>query len=141
MNLNVTHTESKELITRPFVLSGNSYVVDLSGLKAGDYKFTVQVENDQLSRSGSFSILEYDIEKQQVSASDAGMKKLVGSSSVYYQGETEELIADLKKNPLLQTIERAIVKQTSLIDWEYLLGLILLLLGLEWFLRKYNGLV
>lgn len=141
LNLNVTHTESKELITRPFVLSGNSYVVDLSGLKAGDYKFTVQVENDQLSRSGSFSILEYDIEKQQVSASDAGMKKLVGSSSVYYQGETEELIADLKKNPLLQTIERAIVKQTSLIDWEYLLGLILLLLGLEWFLRKYNGLV
>ena len=141
LNLNVTHTESKELITRPFVLSGNSYVVDLSGLKAGDYKFTVQVENDQLSRSGSFSILEYDIEKQQVSASDAGMKKLVGSSSVYYQGETEALIADLKKNPLLQTIERAIVKQTSLIDWEYLLGLILLLLGLEWFLRKYNGLV
>lgn len=141
LNLNVTHTESKELITRPFVLSGNSYVVDLSGLKAGDYKFTVQVENDQLSRSGSFSILEYDIEKQQVSASDAGMKKLVGSSSVYYQGETDELIADLKKNPLLQTIERAIVKQTSLIDWEYLLGLILLLLGLEWFLRKYNGLV
>lgn len=141
LNLNVTHTESKELITRPFVLSGNSYVVDLSGLKAGDYKFTVQVENDQLSRSGSFSILEYDIEKQQVSASDAGMKKLVGSSSVYYQGEIEELIADLKKNPLLQTIERAIVKQTSLIDWEYLLGLILLLLGLEWFLRKYNGLV
>ncbi|AGC78013.1 hypothetical protein LX97_03104 [Nonlabens dokdonensis] len=141
LNLNITNTENKELITRPFVLSGNSYVVDLSGLEAGDYRFTVKVENDQLSRSGSFSILEYDIEKQQVNASDAGMKKLVGNERVYYQGQTAQLIENLNTDPLLQTVERASVKQTSLIDWKYLLGLILLLLGLEWFLRKYNGLV
>ncbi|MEN8899431.1 MAG: hypothetical protein ABF247_01055 [Nonlabens sp.] len=141
LNLNIRNKETKTVITRPFVLNGNSYVVDLSGLEHGDYTFLVKVENDQLSRSGSFSILEYDIEKQQVNASDAGMKKLVGKSTVLYQGQTDNLIEKLNNDPLLQTVERATIQQSSLIDWKYLLGIILVLLGLEWFLRKYNGLV
>ncbi|MEP3968429.1 MAG: hypothetical protein ABJM08_05405, partial [Nonlabens sp.] len=141
LNIVLKNKETEERITRPFVLNGNSYSVDLSGLNAGDYLFTVKVENDELSRSGSFSILEYDIEKQQVNANDAGMKKLVGTSNVMYQGQVNELINKLNTDPLLQTIERATIKQSSLIDWQYLLGIILLLLGLEWFLRKYNGLV
>ena len=141
LNIVLKNKETEESVTRPFILSGNVYLVDLSGLNAGDYTFTVKVENDQLSRSGSFSILEYDIEKQQVNASDAGMKKLVGPSNVMYQGQVNKLIEKLNADPLLQTIERATIKQTGLIDWQYLLGIILLLLGLEWFLRKYNGLV
>jgi hypothetical protein len=141
LNMMLSNKNNKEIITRPFVLSGNSYKVDLSGLIDGNYTFTVQVENDQLSRSGSFSILEYDIEKQQVSATDTGMKKLLGNSNVMYQGQMDQLITKLNGDPLLQTVERANVKQSSLIDWKYLLGVILLLLGLEWFLRKYNGLV
>jgi hypothetical protein len=139
--MTLRYKETKEIVTRPFVLSGNSYVVDLSGLKAGDYAFTVEVENDQLSSSGSFSILDYDIEKQQVNASDVGMKNLVGSSNVFYQGQMEQLMAQLNSDPLLQTVERATIKQNSLIDWKVVLVVILLLLGLEWFLRKYNGLV
>jgi hypothetical protein len=141
LNMTLRNKKTKEIITRPFVLTGNSYAVDLSGLVHGNYTFVVKVENDQLSRSGSFSILEYDIEKQQVSASDAGMKKVIGSSNVMYQGQMDQLIARLNSDPLLQTVERANVKQTSLIDWKYLLVVILLLLGIEWFLRKYNGLV
>jgi hypothetical protein len=141
LNMTLSNKNNEEIITRPFVLSGNSYKVDLSGLIDGDYTFIVKVENDQLSRKGSFSILEYDIEKQQASASDAGMKKVLGNSNVMYQGQVDQLITRLNSDPLLQTVERANVKQTSLIDWKYLLGVILLLLGLEWFLRKYNGLV
>jgi hypothetical protein len=141
LNMTLRYKETKEIVTRPFVLSGNSYVVDLSGLKAGDYAFTVEVENDQLSSSGSFSILDYDIEKQQVNASDVGMKNLVGSSNVFYQGQMDQLMAQLNSDPLLQTVERATIKQNSLIDWKVVLVVILLLLGLEWFLRKYNGLV
>jgi len=139
--MTLRNKDTEEIVTRPFVLSGNTYTVDLSGLKHGDYTFTVQIENDQLSRSGSFSILDYDIEKQQVNASDVGMKKLVGSSNVFYQGQVDQLMTQLNSDPLLQTVERATIKQNSLIDWKVVLVMILLLLGLEWFLRKYNGLV
>jgi len=141
LNMTLRNKDTEEIVTRPFVLSGNTYTVDLSGLKHGDYTFTVQIENDQLSRSGSFSILDYDIEKQQVNASDVGMKKLVGSSNVFYQGQVDQLMTQLNSDPLLQTVERATIKQNSLIDWKVVLVMILLLLGLEWFLRKYNGLV
>ncbi|WP_213523440.1 hypothetical protein [Nonlabens sp.] len=141
INMVLSNKKTQETLIRPFVLKGNTYTVDLSGLSAGDYVFKVQVENDSLSRSGFFSILDFDIEMQQVTASDVGMKKLVGPSNVFYQGQMEQLIVQLNSDPLLHTVERATIKQNSLIDWKAVLMVILLLLGVEWFLRKYNGLV
>ncbi|MEP0674883.1 MAG: hypothetical protein ABJC32_05075, partial [Nonlabens ulvanivorans] len=135
------HKKSNNRTVRPFILDGNSYTVDLSGLEAGDYKFTVKVENDQLSQSGALSILEFDVEKQFISAHDQGMKQLVGIDGVYYQGQIDEVITQLLNNPLLKPVERSSTSYASLVDWQYLLGFILLLLGLEWFLRKYSGLV
>ncbi|GAL01464.1 hypothetical protein JCM19314_1247 [Nonlabens ulvanivorans] len=141
LNITLIHKKSNNRTVRPFILDGNSYTVDLSGLEAGDYKFTVKVENDQLSQSGALSILEFDVEKQFISAHDQGMKQLVGIDGVYYQGQIDEVITQLLKNPLLKPVERSSTSYASLVDWQYLLGFILLLLGLEWFLRKYSGLV
>ncbi|MFT5679087.1 MAG: hypothetical protein ACI9FY_001636, partial [Patiriisocius sp.] len=39
------------------------------------------------------------------------------------------------------TIQKSEQKTVPLIDWKYLLGLIALTLALEWFIRKYNGLI
>lgn len=141
LNMTLIHTTTDRQIVRPFILEGNSYSVDLSGIGAGDYRFTVKVENDQLSQSGSLSILEFDVEKQFISAQDSDMQQLVGVESVYYQGQMEQVVAQLMQNPLLKPVERSSTSYASLIDWKYLLGIILLLLGLEWFLRKYNGLI
>lgn len=141
LNISVINKNTGEKFNRPFVLQNNVYMVDLSGIVAGDYTFIVQEENEKLTRKGALSILEYDIEKQQASASDTGMKNLVGKENVLYQGDIKTLINKLNSDPLLQTVERENIKQTSLIDLQYLLGLILLLLAIEWFLRKYNGLI
>lgn len=141
INITLIRKEDQQRVVRPFILDTNSYSVDLSGLDAGDYRFTVKVENDQLVKSGSLSILEFDVEKQFISAQDKGMQQLVGEDGVYYQGQVEQVVAQLLENPLLKPVERASVSYASLIDWEYLLGLILLLLGIEWFLRKYSGLI
>jgi len=141
INITLIRKSDNQRVVRPFILEGNSYVVDLSGLEAGDYRFTVKVENDQLSKTGALSILEFDVEKQFISAQDDGMKQLVGIDNVYYQGQVDEIVTQLLENPLLKPVERASTSYASLIDWEYLLGLILLLLGIEWFLRKYSGLI
>ena len=69
------------------------------------------------------------------------MKQLVGVDGVYYQEQVNNVVTQLLDNPLLKPVERASTSYASLIDWEYLLGLILLLLGIEWFLRKYSGLI
>lgn len=141
INITLNRTSDKETIVRPFILEGNSYTVDLSGLEAGDYKFNVTVYNDQLSKSGALSILEFNVEKQFISAQDDGMKQLVGNDGVYYKGQVEQVADQLLQNPLLKPVERASTSYASFIDWNYLLGLILLLLGVEWFLRKYSGLI
>lgn len=141
LNLRLKSKASNAVEVRPFILEGNSYVVDLSGLDAGQYSFTVSVENDVLSRSGSFSILEFDIEKQFVSANALGMKQLVGEENVYYSSSVNAVIEQLKTDPLFKPVQRLKTEYATLIDWEYLLGIILFLLGLEWFLRKYNGLI
>lgn len=141
LNLRLKSKSSNAVEVRPFILEGNSYVVDLSGLDAGQYSFTVSVENDVLSRSGSFSILEFDIEKQFVSANSLGMMQLVGEENVYYSSSKNTVIEQLKTDPLFKPVQRLKTEYATLIDWEYLLGIILLLLGLEWFLRKYNGLI
>ncbi|MBF4985118.1 hypothetical protein FNJ87_12520 [Nonlabens mediterrranea] len=141
INMTLIHKGNSQRIVRPFILEGNSYTVDLSGLEAGDYRFTVKVENDQLNKSGALSILEFDVEKQFISAQDTGMKQLLGVDGVYYQGQIDRLVTQLLQNPLLKPVERASTSYASLIDWKYLLGIIMLLLGLEWFLRKYSGLI
>jgi hypothetical protein len=141
LNISVINKNTGEKFDRPFVLQNNAYIVDLSGIVAGDYTFIVIEENEKLTSKGAISILEYDIEKQQSNASDTGMKNLVGKENVLYQGNIKTLINKLNNEPLLQTVERENIEQTSFIDLQYLLGLILLLLGIEWFLRKYNGLI
>jgi len=128
-------------LKRPLVLSGTNYTVDLSDIGAGDYGFTVKVDNDNLSRGGSFSVLEFDIENQFVSANAQSMQQLVGADNVLYAGQLDALKKQLAANELLQPVERETVRYSSLIDWEILLGIILMLLGVEWFCRKYNGLI
>ncbi|WP_124980398.1 vWA domain-containing protein [Nonlabens xiamenensis] len=141
LNLKLKELKTGEVLTRPFILDNFSYQVDLSGLEAGDYSFLVQVENDKLNQSGSFTVLEFDIEQQFVSASAGSMQQLVGPEAVWYPNQINALVEELTHDPLLQTVERATVSQTSLVDWKYLLGIIILLLALEWFARKYQGLV
>jgi hypothetical protein len=126
---------------RPLVLSGTNYTVDLSDIGAGDYGFTVNADNDNLVRGGSFSVLEFDIENQFVSANAQSMQQLVGPENVLYAGQLDRLKNVLEANELLQPVERETVLYSSFIDWEILLGIILLLLGTEWFARKYNGLI
>ena len=141
LNLYLTNLETSEKIIRPFVLSNNTYKVNLSDIEPADYNFTVKVENDVLTQSGKISILEFDIEKQFTSANSSSFNSLIDSSNIFYAGETNKVLDELLDESKYKTIEKATLKYSSLIDWYYLLGVMLLSLGLEWFIRKYNGLI
>ena len=141
LDMQLTNVGTKEQLKRPFVLSGNSYNVDLSGLPAGDYIYTVQTANDNLKRNGEFSILEFNIEQQFVNADYQSLKVIATENKVFYGNQMNQLKERLLNDTLLQDVERSEVSYQSFIDWKILMGLILILLGLEWFLRKYNGLI
>ncbi|WP_127141933.1 VWA domain-containing protein [Flagellimonas marinaquae] len=127
----------------PMLLKGTFYEVDLSDLEPGEYNFTVTVKEDNLSRSGSFRILDFNPEKQLISADFKKMKRLADKNNgqVFYLDKLEELQNNLISSQQFLPVQKSRDNVVSLIDFRILLGLIILSLAAEWFIRKYNGLI
>ncbi|MCL6295039.1 VWA domain-containing protein [Jejuia spongiicola] len=127
----------------PFVLKNNNYQIDLSNLPPSEYSFIVRATNENISKSGVFQILEYDAEQQFLNANVTKLSQLATNSSGadYFVDEVDNLINDLVNDNRYATIQKSSKNTIPLIDWKYLLGIIVLSLASEWFLRKYNGLI
>ncbi|WP_029034892.1 hypothetical protein [Salinimicrobium terrae] len=143
LELQVKNTETGEQLQIPFLLNDRSFEVDLSSLPGGEYNFNVVVDGESLSRSGSFRILDFDVEKQFVRANLEGLQNIAAEKgqNVYFLQDFENLKSDLLSADSYVTVQKSRKKDVSLIDWKYLLGIIVLALSGEWFLRKYFGLI
>jgi len=134
---------SKEEKIFPFILKNNNYQVDLSSLSPSEYSFTVRTSKENLSKSGNFQILEYNVEQQFLNANSKKLKQLAVNSNgkSYFIDNHEALITDLLIDDRYQAIQKSHNTSRPLIDWKYLLAIIALALSAEWFLRKYKGLI
>ncbi|WP_299336550.1 VWA domain-containing protein [uncultured Psychroserpens sp.] len=143
LTISLLNKDTNETRLLPFVLRNTNYEVDLSGLEAGNYTFTVKVNNENISRSGEFKILEYNVEQQFLNANVAKLQGLADNSNgkSYFIDNTSSVIDDLLNDSRFATIQKSTKKVVPLIDWKYLLALIALSLAAEWFIRKYNGLI
>lgn len=143
LSITVTEAETKKQTVFPMLLRHNYFEVDLNSLPAGEYSFTVAAQNDAVSSSGSFSILDFNVEQQFLNA-DIGklgrVAQTTGGKS-YFPDDSHSLMEGLINNTEFQNIERSELKVVPLVDWKYLLALIVLALASEWFIRKYNGLI
>ncbi|WP_327018207.1 vWA domain-containing protein [Croceibacter atlanticus] len=127
----------------PMVLKNNRYEVDLSSLTPDSYKFSVTVAGESISRSGNFEIIEFNVEQQFLSANVTSLQQIATNTNkeLYSMGNSAQLITNLLENETYNPIQKQQKQIKPLIDWYYLLGIIILTLSLEWFIRKYNGLI
>ncbi|AEM72131.1 hypothetical protein Murru_3110 [Allomuricauda ruestringensis DSM 13258] len=127
----------------PILLKGSFYEVDLSDLEAGEYNFTVTVQDENLNRSGTFRILDFNPEKQLVSANYKKLGRLAANNKgqLYFLDKLEDLRSDLSSSNEFLPVQKSRDNVVSLIDFRILLGLMVLSLAAEWFIRKYNGLI
>ncbi len=134
-------TEATQTI--PMLLKNNSYEVDLSDLPAGDYDYTVVVIGENISRSGSFTVLEYNVEQQFLNADVTKLRQVATNTKgkLFNLTQSKELFQNIIQDQRYQTIQKSKENVVSLIDWKYLLIIVIVLLGIEWFARKYNGLI
>ena len=140
----ITKNKEDEIETiLPFILKNNNYQADLSGFTPGQYDFTVRANNGEASYSGSFQILDYNVEQQFLNANVTKLQQLATNSqgSSYFIANTDNLASDLLKDIRYLTVQKTTKNVVPLIDFKYLLALIVLSLALEWFIRKYNGLI
>ncbi|WP_339696237.1 vWA domain-containing protein [uncultured Marixanthomonas sp.] len=143
LNITVNNTETEKQTVFPMLLRNNFYEVDLNSLPAGEYKYTVSVADESISRSGNFTILDFNVEQQFLNADVSKLQRVAQNTNgtAYFPSETELLIERLMADDSYQSIQKSELKTVPLIDWKYLLGLIVLTLSAEWFIRKYNGLI
>tara|TARA_R110002096_G_scaffold105525_3_gene232217 strand:- start:9224 stop:11257 length:2034 start_codon:yes stop_codon:yes gene_type:complete len=143
LNINVKDNNSGEENAFPLILKNNNYQVNLSSLVPSEYSFTVRATNENISKSGNFQILEYNVEQQFLNANVTKLQQLATNSSgaSYFIDETEGLANDLLNDNRFVSILKSNKNSLPLIDWKFLLLIIALSLSAEWFLRKYNGLI
>ncbi|MEO1031679.1 MAG: VWA domain-containing protein [Bacteroidota bacterium] len=127
----------------PLLLNNGNYSVDLSGIRSGSYDFTIRHNTESITASGSFKVLEYNVEQQFLNADIDKLRFLASSSSAeaFFSSDYEALISDLLTDNRYATIQKSSKNVVPLIDWKYLLAIIALSLFAEWFIRKYNGLI
>ncbi len=143
LNINIVNSADDSQTVFPLLLKNNFYEVDLNSLPAGEYTYTVSVQNEAVARSGSFTILDFNVEQQFLNANVTKLNRLATNTQgkAFYTSELQDLIDSLVSDQRYQSIQKSEQKVVPLIDWQYLLALIVLALAVEWFIRKYNGLI
>lgn len=143
LNITVTNVETEKSDVFPMLLKNNYFEVDLSNLPSGEYKYSVSVSNESVSSSGNFTILEFNVEQQFLNADIAKLSRIAQNTGgqEFFISQSDILIDNLLNNSNFNNLQKAEQKTIPLIDWKYLLALIVLFLSAEWFIRKYNGLI
>lgn len=142
LTITLVNKETKKRTQVPMLLKRTSYEVDLSNLDAGDYTFTVTVDDQGLARSGSFTIVPFEIEQQFLNAAVAPLRQVATQTeaSLFSVTSSENLISQLLEDRRYTPIQKSTENIVPFIDWKWLLAILAILLAVEWFMRKYSGL-
>ena len=143
LTIAVTNATTKQVKKYDLLRTSNAFKVNLDGLSAGNYSFTVKELNSNTAYSSNFEVLDFDIEKQFVNPDLSKLSQLAQQTngSVFMPNQLETLIKQLLEDEDYKAIQKTIVKKTPLIDWIWLLVVIAISLAAEWFIRKYNGML
>ncbi|WP_299049253.1 VWA domain-containing protein [uncultured Polaribacter sp.] len=137
----ITNIESKETFALPFSLDNNNYKTSIQNLPSGSYTYKVTVLGQNINRYGSFKITDFEIEAQFTRANAEKLQQLANKTKGkhYHKNEFENLKQELLGNSSYYTIQNVKLKEKNLIDWKWILFLIVALFSAEWFIRKYYG--
>ncbi len=142
LELKIHNGELKEK-TYPMFLNEKSFEVRLQDLSPGVYNFRIDVLGRNENFKGKFKILNFDREQQVLHSDYKSISKLAdkNNSEVYFPDTTEDLKKELLNSDQFKAIQKETKITQSLIDWKWLLSLIILSLSFEWFIRKNHGLI
>ncbi|MCU0358459.1 MAG: hypothetical protein MUE95_12845 [Cyclobacteriaceae bacterium] len=125
-----------------YTLSPGNTRYPIGGLEEGVYRYTSStiISNQRESVSGQFLVVPQQLELQNLTADFDLLRKLSRQTggSFYTTAQWESLDNDLMRSEATQVI-RSVERYDSLISLRWIFFLLLLLVGAEWFLRKYYG--
>ena len=126
--------------TYAFNRSGNGYVLNLGTLPAGQYSYTATTTfaGKQYTATGHFVVEEFDLESLNLVADHALMNTLAHTTGgeMLYPDSLDRLAELLDQRNDIKTVIYSHTRYTELLDLPWLFILIVLLLGVEWGVRK-----
>jgi hypothetical protein len=144
-NLSITLTNKNTKSTKNYNFSkaNNGYQAIFDGLTPGNYAIQVKETTSNASYNGTFEVLDFDVEKQFVNPDVSKLQQLANqyNGEIMYPNQIEKLLQKLLQKDTYLPVEKTIIKNSPLIDFLWLLLIIVVSLTTEWFTRKYNGLV
>mgnify|MGYP000886211926 CR=1 FL=1 len=92
-------------------MKNNNYQTDISGYLPGEYNYTVRANNGEVSSSGFFQILDYNVEQQFLNANVTKLQQVATNSkgSIYFIKNTDSLIPNLRNLKTEAEAEKDIV--------------------------------
>lgn len=139
----VLKNEENKVIPYEFAKSNLDYTLSLGKLNPGKYTWNSNaILNGKVSKkSGVFVVEDISIEVLSTHANHGLLKQIANETNgeFYTLSKSEELIKDLENRNDIVKIQYEESNFNDLIDWKWLFALLILLLGGEWFLRRYWG--
>ncbi|TDE18392.1 VWA domain-containing protein [Dyadobacter psychrotolerans] len=115
---------------------------NISGLTEGVYKFqaTAALRSGQEKVSGQFVIRDVDLEMNNTTADFGLLRELAGNTGGTFiaPSSLSQFVKNLKQNRPADRLDST-EEMVELIHLKWLFFLLVILLGIEWGLRKYHG--
>ena len=141
-NLVITN-ENNEKFDYTFSKANNYYFIDAGRYPEGNYSFTATTNYNgkQLSAGGKFSVQSIIKEQYDLTARHDLLHDMARQSngSVIYPTELASLSSILLEDNNIKPILFSKAETTPILDLWWLLAILVLLLIVEWFLRRYHG--
>lgn len=142
VTLNLTDSAG-QLFHYVFTEGDNGYELNAGHLPPGNYHFSAaaKVGADSLKESGDFEVMAAQTEMLETRANQQMMKAMAEYSGgkAYFASQLNQLFPDMKKLLQSKSDRTEEVVMMDAIRYEFVLFLLVALLAIEWFLRRYWG--
>lgn len=129
----------------PFTFSktANAYYLDAGSFPVGNYiyKARVKVGSKIFQANGAFTVSAVNIESINTVADHNLLYKLANrhDGMMFYPSDFDELVETIKSREDIKSVSYLQKRYNELVNLYWIMILIILLIGGEWFLRKYHG--
>lgn len=140
--LTVTNQDGNEY-KYTYSRTNNYYTLNLGMLAPGKYKYkaTTNHNGEAMEQSGSFSVQNIQLELYDLTARHDLLRTLADQygGDVIQSGKSEGLAAQILNSETIKPVVYQSYETKSVINFKWLFGLLLLIICLEWFIRRYMG--
>lgn len=136
---------NSEDFSQPFARTATqrTYNVNLGVLSAGSYRYHASTvyEGEKLTAEGAFVVEDFDLEAVTLTADHALLRTmaLATGGEVVAADSVMLLVDKLAQRSDIKTLITSRMRYDELLRLPWLLVVLLLLLSVEWVVRKYNG--